>query len=146
MTLHEWARDWPQGVLAIEHQEQPDERGHYHWLVRLKGDERDVITVWFSLRQRTVFVETEVMPAPEANQEALYRFLLVKNVDLREVHLAIGPEDGIYLVTQIPVGEVTGERLDELIGATVTYVDEIYPTVMSLGFNDRFARRRRRRR
>ena len=66
--------------------------------VRLRGEEKDVITLWLSLRQRTVHVETEVMPAPEENREALYRYLLVKNADLRDLHLAIGPEDGIYLV------------------------------------------------
>ena len=38
------------------------------------------------------------MPAPEENREELYRYLLVKNHELRELHLAIGPEDGIYLV------------------------------------------------
>jgi hypothetical protein len=110
--------------------------------VRLKGDERDVITMWFSLRQRTVHVETEVMPAPEENREALYRFLLVKNAEWRELHLAIGPEDGIYLVTQVPINEVTIERLDELVGAGVTYVDEIFPTIMAMGLPALYRRRR----
>jgi pyrroline-5-carboxylate reductase len=111
----------------------PDDRGHFHWLIRLKGEERDVITLWLSLRQRTVFAETELMPAPEENVEALYRYLLVKNHELRELHLAIGPEAGIYLVTQVPIGELTVERMDELVGATVTYVDDMFPTVMSMG-------------
>lgn len=145
-TLYEWAQQWQDGSLIgqIEHQALPDDRGHFHWLIRFKGDERDVITLWLSLRQRTVFAETELMPAPEENIEALYRYLLVKNHELRELHLAIGPESGIYLVAQVPVGELTIERMDELVGATVTYVDEMFPTVMSMGLSSVYRRRPRR--
>ncbi len=65
-TLAEWAALWHANsfVGAIEHQPQPDDAGHYHWLIRLKGEEKDVITLWLSLRQRSVHVETEVTPAP----------------------------------------------------------------------------------
>ncbi|MGH3731930.1 MAG: YbjN domain-containing protein [Acidimicrobiales bacterium] len=145
-TLHTWARQWHASsfVGEIEHQEVPDDRGHFHWLIRLRGEERDVITLWLSLRQRTVFAETELMPTPQENVEKLYRYLLVKNHELRELHLAIGPEAGIYLVTQVPVGELTIERLDELVGATVTYVDEMFPTVMSMGLPSVYRRRRPR--
>ena len=133
-TLRAWSQRWTaSALLGVEHQPTPDDRGHFHWLVRLAGDEKDVITIWLSLRQRTVHVETQVMPAPEADREALYRFLLVKNADLHELHLAIGPEEGVYLMTEIPIHDVTVERLDELVGATLTYVDEIFPTVMTMG-------------
>jgi hypothetical protein len=143
-TLEDWAREWTASshIGSVEHQDLPDDRGHFHWLIRLKGDERDVITMWLSLRQRTVFVETELMPAPEENLEALYRYLLVKNHELRELHLAIGPEAGIYLIAQVPVGELTLSRMDELAGATLTYVDEMYPTVMTMGLPLLYRRRR----
>jgi hypothetical protein len=145
-TLGEWAELWHASsfVGEIEHQDVPDDRGHFHWLIRLRGEERDVITLWLSLRQRTVFVETELMPAPEENIEALYRYLLVKNHELRELHLAIGPEAGIFLVAQVPVAELTTERMDELVGATVTYVDDMFPTVMSMGLPSIYRRRRAR--
>ncbi len=84
------------------------------------------------------------MPAPEENREELYRYLMVKNHELRELHLAIGPEAGIYLVTQIPIQELTVERLDELVGATVTYVDEIFPTAMTMGLGSVYRRRKSR--
>jgi hypothetical protein len=144
-TLRQWAQLWHESsfVGEIEHQDQPDDKGHFHWLIRLKGEEKDVITLWLSLRQRTVHVETELMPAPEEQREELYRYLLVKNHELRELHLAIGPEEGIYLVTQVPIQELTIERLDELVGATVTYVDEIFPTAMSMGYRSVYRRRKR---
>ena len=144
--LRTWAEQWHAAGLVgeIEHRATPDDRGHFHWLVRLKGEEKDVITIWLSLRQRSVFVETEVMPAPEENREDLYRYLLVKNAHLRGLHLAIGPEDGIYLVTSMPVGELSIAKLDELVGATVAYVDEIFPTAMAMGLASLYRRRPRR--
>jgi hypothetical protein len=139
-----WAQQWhASALLGVEHQPLPDDRGHFHWLIRLKGEEKDVITLWLSLRQRTVHVETEVTPAPEENRETLYRYLMVKNAELRELHLAIGPEDGIYLMAQIPIRELTKERLDEVVGATLTYVEEIYPTAMTIGLSSLYRRRRK---
>lgn len=145
-TLRTWATQWQANSFVgdIEHQPLPDDRGHHHWLVRLKGEERDVITLWLSLRQRTVFAETEVMPAPEDRREELFKYLLTKNHELRELHLAIGPEEGIYLVAQIPFSELTVERIDELVGATVHYVDEIFPTAMSMGLASVYRRRKAR--
>jgi len=143
-TIQSWSQQWSaSSLLGIEHQASPDDRGHFHWLIRLKGEEKDVITLWLSLRQRSVHVETELMPAPEENREALLRFFLVKNAELRDVHFAIGPEESIYLMTQIPINEVDVERLDELVGATLTYIDEIYPTAMTLGLPTLYRRRPR---
>jgi hypothetical protein len=144
-VIKEWARLWhANGFVAdVEHASHSDNKGQYHWMIRLRGEEKDVIALWLTLRQRTVHVETQVMPAPEENLETLYKFLLVKNAELRELHLAIGPEEGIYLLGQVPIGEVTLERLDEIVGATMQYVDEIFPTAMSLGLSSLYRRRRR---
>jgi hypothetical protein len=57
--------------------------------------------------------------------------------------LAIGPEDGIYLMAQIPILEMTVERLDEIVGATLIYVEEIYPTAMSMGLPSLYRRRKK---
>ena len=143
-VINEWQRLWHDDgfVAEVEHAAHCDDKGHYHWMIRLRGEEKNVIALWLTLRQRTVFLETQVMPAPEENLESLYKYLLVKNADLRDLHLALGLEEGIYLVGQIPVGEVTLERLDELVGATLHYVDEIFPTAMSMGLASLYRRRR----
>lgn len=141
-----WHHQWRESgfVGEVEHATHPDDKGHYHWMIRLRGEEKDVIALWLTLRQRTVHFETELMPAPEENREALYKFLLVKNAELRGVHLAIGPEEGIYLVGELAVANVSVERLDEMVGATLHYVDEIFPTAMGLGLASIYRRRPRR--
>jgi hypothetical protein len=143
-VVREWATQWCDGgvLREIAHNPSPDDRGQYHWLIRLRGEEKDIIALWLTLRQRTVHLETEVMAAAEENREVLYRYLLVKNAELRGLRLAIGPEEGIYLMAEIPVGELSVERLDELVGAHVVYVDEIFPTAMSIGLASLYRRRR----
>ncbi len=141
--LAAWASEWTAGGLfgEIEHRAEPDARGDYHWLLRVRGEEKDVITLWWRLGKRRVHVECEVMPAPEENLETLYRFLLTRNATLAPLHCAIGPEEGIYLVGSLGLDEVTIPKVDEIVAATLTQVDEIYPTAMSLGHPRWFRRR-----
>ena len=68
------------------------------WYLRLRGDEKDFVTVWLTIRQRTLHHETQVMPAPETNIEATFEYLLKKNADLLGMRFALGPEDAVYLV------------------------------------------------
>ncbi|MEO7430429.1 MAG: hypothetical protein ABIY48_13725 [Acidimicrobiales bacterium] len=49
-------------VAAVE---RDTESGERRWFVRVHGEQKDVFTIWFHLRQRTLHYETYVMPAPE---------------------------------------------------------------------------------
>jgi hypothetical protein len=39
-------------------------------MIRFRGEQNDVVALWLTLRQRTVYFETPLMPAPEENLEA----------------------------------------------------------------------------
>ena len=86
-------------VAAVERDAEPGER---RWFVRLRGEEKDVFTVWFHLRQRTLHFETYVMPAPEENAEQFYEHLLRRNLKLNGMAFAIGDEDAVFLVGPAP--------------------------------------------
>lgn len=133
-------------MVALEGTNEPDGRGQWQWLLRFNGDEKQFIALWLTVRQRTVYVETEIMPAPEENVEEVLRFALTKNAELYPLHIAIGPDNGLYLVTRFPVGEGSPELLDELCGASIRYVDELFPTMMARGFASVYRRRSARRR
>ena len=45
----------------------------------MRGDDKEFITVWFTLGQRTLRYETYVMPAPEENDGEVYEHLLRRN-------------------------------------------------------------------
>jgi len=120
-------------VLAVDH--DPAER---RWYVRLRGEEKAVTTVWLTLRERTLHVETHFMPAPEENAEALYEYLLRINTRLFAVRFAIGAEDAVYLVGQLPVTAVDEAELDRLVGSAYAYSELYFRPAMRIGFASRF--------
>ncbi len=125
-------------LVAVDRAEGID-----RWYLRLAGDEKDFVTVWLTLRQRTLHHEAQVMPAPETNVEATYEYLLRRNAGLGQMRFALGVEDAVYLVGELPVTEVTDAQLDRIIGSSLAYVDDVFPTAMQLGFAGRYRRRRR---
>ena len=88
--------------MAAERQEVTDRTASHRWYLRFKGDEKDFITVWFTLKQRTLHFEAQFMPAPETNQAEVYAYLLRRNADLFGMWFALGPEDAVYLVGRVP--------------------------------------------
>jgi Putative bacterial sensory transduction regulator len=124
-------------VVAVDRQPEAG-----RWYLRLRGEEKDFVTVWLTVRQRTLHHEAQVMPAPEVNVEATFEYLLRRNVDLYQMRFALGAEDAVYLVGEIPVNSVTDDELDRIVGSSLAYVDEYFPTAMSIGFAGRYRRRR----
>ena len=47
----------------------------------MRGEEKDFITVWLTLGQRTLRYETYVLPAPEENEQQVLRALLLRRND-----------------------------------------------------------------
>jgi hypothetical protein len=143
--IDDWAeRELARGdaMVAVDRQPGGDPvTGAPRWYLRLRGDEKEFVTVWLTLRQRTLHHETQVMPAPETNVEATWEYLLKRNADLWGMAFALGPEDAVYLVGKVPVTRVDDDELDRIIGASLAYTDECFPTAMSIGFEGRYRRR-----
>jgi Putative bacterial sensory transduction regulator len=122
-------------VAAVDRDEGDDRR----WFVRLRGEQKDTFTVWFTLRQRTLHYETYVMPAPEENFEQFYEHLLRRNLKLFGAAFAIGPENAVFLVGQLPVDALDGGELDRILGSLFTYVEQFFRPALGIGFASRFA-------
>ena len=70
-------------LVAVDRQAGGDPiTGAPRWYLRLAGEEKEFVTVWLTLRQRTLRHEAQFMPAPETNVEATWRYLLTRNADL----------------------------------------------------------------
>ncbi|HZQ27639.1 MAG TPA: YbjN domain-containing protein [Acidimicrobiales bacterium] len=108
------------------------------WYVRLLGEEKQVTTVWLTLRERTLHYETYFMPAPEENVEALWEYLLRLNARLFAMRFAIGAEDAVYLVGQLPVTAVDGDELDRIIGSAYAYSEQWFRPAMRIGYASKF--------
>ncbi len=122
-------------VLAVDRGE-PDER---RWYVRLRGVEKDFITVWLTLGQRTLQYETYIMPAPEERQAELYEHLLRRNHGLVGAAFAIGAEDAVYLVGSLPVSALDHGELDRVVGSLYAYAERCFRPALQIGFASRLA-------
>lgn len=108
------------------------------WFVRLRGEEKDVWTAWWTLGQRTLGFETYLMPAPEENRAEVFEHLLRRNRKLTGLHLEIGEEDAVFLRGSLPVAAVTDAELDRILGSMWAAVELIFRPAMRLGFASRF--------
>ena len=122
-------------VAAVER--APASEGR-RWFIRIHGEEKDVYTVWFSLRQRTLHYETYVMPAPEEQQAQFYEHLLRRNQKLNGMAFVIGIEDAVFLQGQLPVEAVTDDELDRILGSFYAYVEQCFRPALRIGFASRF--------
>ncbi|MCB0955439.1 MAG: YbjN domain-containing protein [Ilumatobacteraceae bacterium] len=125
-------------VEAIDHGE-PGDGPEPRWYVRLKGDEKEHITIWFTLGQRTLRYEAYVLPAPAENVAAVYETALRRNDRLVGVHFAIGVEDALFLRGELPLAALNEAELDRIIGSIYAYVEQTFPVLVRLAFASRFA-------
>ena len=108
------------------------------WYVRMRGEEKAIITVWLTLRERTLHYETYFMPAPEENVEQCYEYLLRANMNLFGLRFAIGLEDAVYLVGQMPLSAIDEAELDRIVGPTYAYSERYFRPAMSIGYASKF--------
>lgn len=112
--------------------------GEPRWYVRMRGDDKDVITVWFTLGQRTLRYETYVLPAPEENRDAVLDLLLRRNDALVGAHFSIGAEDAVYLRGELPDTAVDDDELDRVLGTLYVTVEANFRALLRLAFASRF--------
>ena len=124
-------------VTAVERDEESGER---RWFVRVRGEQKDVFTVWFHLRQRTLHYETYVMPAPEENQAEFYAHLLRRNLRLYGASFAIGDEEAVFLVGQIGNDRIDDDELDRVLGSLYAWVEQFFRPALRIGFASHFSR------
>ncbi len=122
-------------VVAAVERGEPGER---RWYVRLRGEEKDVYSVWYTLGQRTLHYETYFMPAPVENREGCYRYLLARNAELYGMAFCIGAEEAVFLSGQLGNGAVDREELDRVLGTFYATVERCFRPAMRLGYSSAF--------
>ena len=122
-------------VAAVERGE-PSER---RWYIRVLGESKDIFTIWFTLRQRTLHYETYVMPAPDENHAQFFEHLLRRNRKVTGMSCCIGEEDAVFLAGSLPVHAIDNGELDRILGSIYTYVEQFFLPALRIGFATRFA-------
>lgn len=118
-------------VIEAVDRAEGDER---RWYVRMRGEEKDVITVWLTLGQRTLRYETYVLPAPPRRAAEVYEHLLRRNERFVGAHFSIGVEDAVFLRGELPLGALTEAELDRILGTLYADVERCFPLLVRLAF------------
>jgi hypothetical protein len=140
-SIDAWLRAMAVGNPAFEaiDRGEPGDGNEPRWYVRLAGEEKEHITIWCTLGQRTLRYEAYVMPAPLEHVAEVYEAALRRNDRLVGAHFAIGVEDALFLRGELPLAALTEAELDRIIGSLYTYVEQAFPALIRLGFASRFA-------
>lgn len=137
-SIERWLQVQLEENPTVDSIERDTESGERRWVARVLGEEKTVSAVWFHLRQRTLHVETYFMPAPEEQQAQLYEHLLRRNLRFHGFRFAIGSEDAVFLIGEIPVQSINEAELDRLLGSVYVYVEQCFRPAMRIGFASRF--------
>ena len=137
-AIEEWLevqREENPVVAAVERDEDP---AILRWFVRVHGEEKDVFSIWFELRQRTLHYETYVMPAPEEDHARFYEHLLRRNARLMGAAFCIGEEDAVFLAGSIPNHAIDHGELDRILGSLYAWTEQFFRPALRIGFASRF--------
>lgn len=134
--LHGFAAENP--LFEAIDRGEPGDGNEPRWYVRLRGEEKEHITIWLTLGQRTLRYEAYVLPAPQENVAQVYEQALRRNDRLVGAHFAIGVEDAVFLRGELPLSALNEAELDRIIGSLYQYVESAFPALIRLAFASRF--------
>ncbi|RNM17329.1 YbjN domain-containing protein [Nocardioides pocheonensis] len=102
--------------------------------VVLPGQRKLQTPVRLEVGPHALSVHAFVCRRPDENFEAVYRWLLERNLRMFGVAFALDPLGDIFLDARLPLSVVTPEEIDRLLGSVLTYADESFNQILELGF------------
>lgn len=109
----------------------------HRWYLRFGCEGRDATTIYFDLRQRSLWYEVYFMPDPPANHLELYRWLLKRNQTMYGARFSLGSDGDVYLTGRIPLEHLTIDELDRTIGVIYETVETWFQPAIQMGFGRR---------
>jgi hypothetical protein len=100
----------------------------------LPGERKLQTAVRLDLGPHALGVHAFVCRNPDENHERVYRWLLERNLKTYAVSYAVDHLGDIYLDARLPLGLVTPDELDRLLGSVLTQADGSFNTILELGF------------
>jgi putative sensory transduction regulator len=104
------------------------------FVVVLPGERKLKTTASLVVGAHSLSVNAFVARRPDENHEAVYRWLLERNIKMYAVAFALDPLGDIYLTGRLPLRSVTPDDIDQLLGAVLEYADTAFNTILELGF------------
>jgi len=102
--------------------------------VILPGERKLKTPVRLEVGPHALSVHAFVCRKPDENFEAVYKWMLERNMKLFGVAFALDALGDIFLDARLPLGVVTADEVDRLLGSVLTYADESFNVLLELGF------------
>jgi hypothetical protein len=104
------------------------------FFVKLPGTHKLFTNAWLIVGQHGLLVEAFVCRRPDENFEEFYAFLLRRNARMYAVSFSLDKAGDVYLVGRLPLGGITSEEVDRLLGSVLQYADESFDLLLEIGF------------
>ena len=104
------------------------------FVVTLPGERKLRTTTSLTIGEHALTINAFVARHPDENTEAVHHWLLEQNRRMYAVAFAIDHLGDIYLVGRVPLGAITQDELDRLMGSVLEYADGSFNTILELGF------------
>jgi Putative bacterial sensory transduction regulator len=104
------------------------------YLVRLEGRHKLATLTWLIAGVHSLHVEAFFCRQPDENHAEFYRFLLERGGRMYGVHFALDRVGDVYLVGRLPLGCISPDEIDRLLGCVLSYSDENFDAALKLGF------------
>ncbi|MET7722629.1 YbjN domain-containing protein [Streptomyces mirabilis] len=104
------------------------------YVVKLPGTRKLSTTVSLIVGKHSLSLNAFVIRHPDENHEGVHRWLLERNLKLYGVSYAVDPLGDVYLVGKLPLGAVTPDEVDRLLGSVLEAADGAFNTLLELGF------------
>ncbi|MCZ4499002.1 MAG: YbjN protein [Marmoricola sp.] len=103
--------------------------------VVLPGERKLTTPVRLEVGPHALSVHAFVCRKPDENHEAVYRWMLERNMKMFGMAFALDPLGDIFLDARLPLSVVTADEVDRLLGSVLTYADESFNVLLELGFS-----------
>ncbi|MFD5536984.1 YbjN domain-containing protein [Streptomyces sp. NPDC127079] len=122
-----------EGVLKdAELEWESPESGTY--VVQLPGTRKLKTTVSLLVGRHSLSLNAFVIRHPDENEPAVHRWLLERNLRLYGVSYAVDRLGDVYLTGRLPLGSVTADEIDRLLGQVLEAADGAFNTLLEMGF------------
>lgn len=120
--------------VLVEGELEHDEPSPGVFEVVLPGERKLKTPVRLEIGKHALSVHAFVCRKPDENFEAVYRWMLERNMKMFGMAFALDAVGDIFLDARLPLGVVTVEEIDRLLGSVLSYADESFNVLLELGF------------
>ena len=103
-------------------------------VVTLPGDKKLRTVCSLVVTEQSLSVSAFVVRNPDENHEAVYRYLLRRNLRLPGLAYAIDKTGDVYVTGRVPLAGVDAGYLDQILGVVLDAADGAFNELLALGF------------